>query len=151
MIFAVLGGSTHTTTDTTSTTLTYLFWELTRHPTWQSRLRAELSAQEPWANGMPSYSDVLDLPVLAAVINEALRLHPAAPASLPRVVPTDGRVLNGVFIPEQVRFEFRTLSYRLTANHTSSSRRLWCLHNVIPPSVTRPYFPTQMHLFLSAG
>ncbi|KAL6245307.1 hypothetical protein RBB50_008082 [Rhinocladiella similis] len=88
-------------TDTTSTTLTYLFWELTRHDTWQSRVRAELSAQGQWKNGMPSYSDVIDLPVLAAVINEALRLHPAAPASLPRVVPPQGRVLNGIYIPEK--------------------------------------------------
>lgn len=98
-----VGTSTHMIIDTTSTTLTYLFWELTRHDTWQSRVRAELSAQGQWKNGMPSYSDVIDLPVLAAVINEALRLHPAAPASLPRVVPPQGRVLNGIYIPEKVR------------------------------------------------
>jgi cytochrome P450 len=40
--------------------------------------------------------------VLEAVINEALRLHPAAPASLPRETPAGGRTLNGVHIPAKV-------------------------------------------------
>ncbi len=35
------------------------------------------------------------------VIDEALRLHPAAPASLQRVVPSGGRTLNGVFVREE--------------------------------------------------
>ena len=88
--------------DTTSTTLTYLFWELTRRPEWQSRLHEELSAQPEWVNGIPSYNQVKDLPILEAVIEEALRLHPAAPASLVRETPQGGRVLNGVLIPEKV-------------------------------------------------
>lgn len=95
--------------DTTSTTLTYLFWELTRLPEWQSRLHEELSAQKEWVNGIPSYNEVKDLPVLEAVIEEALRLHPAAPASLPRETPQGGRVLNGVMVPEKVGH----LSFRL--------------------------------------
>jgi hypothetical protein len=40
---------------------------------------------------------------LDAVINEALRLHPAAPASLPRITPKGGHNLGSHRIPENVR------------------------------------------------
>ena len=55
-----------------------------------------------WNDGLPSFKDINDLPVLDAVINEALRLHPAAPASLPRETPAGGRTLNGVHVPAEV-------------------------------------------------
>lgn len=94
--------------DTTSTTLTYLFWELAQHPQWQTRLRAELSTSGDWKDGLPTFNNLADLPVLEAVINEALRLHPAAPASLPRETPAGGRVLNTVYIPEKVSWLHKT-------------------------------------------
>ncbi|KAK5688024.1 hypothetical protein LTS10_000002 [Elasticomyces elasticus] len=84
--------------DTTSTTLTFLFWELAQHQEWQSRLRAELRAHAPAPS---TFQQVQNLPILDAVINEALRLHPAAPASLPRETPMGGQVLNGYSIPEK--------------------------------------------------
>ncbi|KAL6245652.1 hypothetical protein RBB50_007651 [Rhinocladiella similis] len=85
-------------TDTTSTTLTFLFWELSRHQDLQKRLRDELLAHtEPF----PTFQQVQGLPFLEAVINEALRLHPAAPASLPRETPAGGAELNGYYIPGQ--------------------------------------------------
>ena len=86
--------------DTTSTTLTYLFWELARNPIWQQRLRDELSTtfgdSDPEA---VTWTALQKLPILDAVVNEALRLHPAVPASLPRTAPMEGRVLNGYQIP----------------------------------------------------
>lgn len=85
--------------DTTSTTLTFLFWELAKHQNWQEALRNELRQH---TDGSPTFRQVQDLPILDAVINEALRLHPAAPASLPRETPAGGRILNGFFIPEKV-------------------------------------------------
>lgn len=91
--------------DTTSTTLTYLFWELAKHPEWQEKLRNELlkanQVKEKMVN-IPQYRDIVDLPILEAVMNESLRLHPAAPASLQRSTPTGGRTVNGFFIPEGV-------------------------------------------------
>ncbi|KAM7212103.1 putative sterigmatocystin biosynthesis P450 monooxygenase stcF [Rhypophila decipiens] len=39
------------------------------------------------------------LPYLEAVINETLRIRHPTPISLPRVVPTGGRVIDGQFIP----------------------------------------------------
>lgn len=46
----------------------------------------------------------MNLEVLEAVVKEALRLHTAAPASLWRVVPEGGRLLDGYFVPENVMF-----------------------------------------------
>jgi cytochrome P450 len=73
------------------------------HREWQERLYAELLVQPQWQEGIPRQPEVSDLPVLSAVINEALRLHPAAPASLQRETPAGGRVLSGFKIPPGVR------------------------------------------------
>lgn len=88
--------------DTTSSTLTYLFWELAKNPYWQDRLREELS-EVKYSDALPPYNAISNLPVLDALIHEVLRLHPAAPASLPRETPAGGRDLNGIYIPEKVK------------------------------------------------
>jgi cytochrome P450 len=84
-------------------TLTYMFWQLAKNPTWQEQLRNELRSHLGDLPGViASYNDVNQLPILNAIVHEALRLHPAAPASLPRETPKGGRVLNGYYIPERV-------------------------------------------------
>ena len=88
-------------TDTTSNTLTYLFWELTRHNSWQARLQEELQNVK-LENGVVAFKEVANLPVLDAVVNESLRVHPAAPSSLPRETPKEGAWLGGYFIPGKV-------------------------------------------------
>ena len=46
---------------------------------------------------------IKDLPLLGAVIDETLRMHPPAPAGFPRRVPPDGiRLEDGVFIPPEM-------------------------------------------------
>lgn len=96
-----------TSSDTTSTTLTYLFWTLAKYPEWQVRLRTELAtvSEDSWSDGIPTYKDIRELPLLEAVINEALRLYPAAPSSMMRETPPGGRVLNNVLVPEKVGLE----------------------------------------------
>lgn len=91
--------------DTTSTTLTYLFWELAKHPEWQERLRQELKSRT--SDEVPKYTTIADLPVLDAIMNESLRLHPAAPASLVRSTPPGGRMLDGHFMPGGVSLHGR--------------------------------------------
>jgi cytochrome P450 len=91
--FVEVGNLVFAGTDTTSSTLTYLFWELARNQEWQDRLRKELS------NADMTYQSLKDLPILDALVNEGLRLHPAAPASLQRIVPAGGGQLGGNFIP----------------------------------------------------
>jgi cytochrome P450 len=78
--------------DTTAVTLTYLVW-------------AEIA----------QLSDALDIaeletaPILNSVIQETLRIHGAAPSSLPRVVPSQGMVVAGHHIPGGV--EVSTQAY----------------------------------------
>ncbi|KAK5017362.1 hypothetical protein LTR16_001803 [Cryomyces antarcticus] len=85
-------------TDTTSTTLTYLFWQLAQHSEWQDRLRVELASVQP-VDGVAAFNDLAECRILDAVVSETLRLHPAAPASLQRETPAGGRELGGHFIP----------------------------------------------------
>lgn len=88
-------------TDTTSNTFSYLLYELAQHPEFQAMLHSELD-QVPFTH-VPEYKDVTKLPVLDALIQETLRFHPAAPASLQRISPKEGQVvIDGVPIPGNV-------------------------------------------------
>jgi cytochrome P450 len=71
-------------TDTTSTALTYLFWELAQHQDWQDRLRVELTE----SSATSKYHTLEDLPILDALISESMRLHQQVynESSLPVVV-----------------------------------------------------------------
>ncbi|KAL4757704.1 cytochrome P450 [Aspergillus foveolatus] len=82
--------------DTTAVTLTYLVWVVLSRPQLQREIEGEVLALEE------GYDDAKleTLPVLNAVIKEALRLYGAAPGSLPRTVPRGGATLGGYFIPE---------------------------------------------------
>lgn len=91
-------------TDTTSNTLTYMFYELAKLPEWQKKLQAELD--EAALEEISDYKNVMKLPVLDAIIHETLRLHPAAPASLQRLAPgAEGAIVDGITIPQNVGFQ----------------------------------------------
>ncbi|RFU24149.1 hypothetical protein B7463_g12191, partial [Scytalidium lignicola] len=94
--------------DTTGNTFTYLFWELAKHPKWQKRLQKELDAAG--FERLPAYRDVMDLPVLDALIHETLRVWPASPASLPRVAPKGGGIIDGVKVPENTIVSCQSLT-----------------------------------------
>ncbi|EXJ71677.1 uncharacterized protein A1O5_05485 [Cladophialophora psammophila CBS 110553] len=88
-------------TDTTSTTLTYTAWELAKQPALQEVMRNELRTARLHADSeVLRDSDLEELPLLNVVVMEGLRLHPAAPSSLPRVVPKGGVRLSGIRVPE---------------------------------------------------
>ncbi|KKY36465.1 putative pisatin demethylase [Diaporthe ampelina] len=95
--------------DTTAMTLRAIFYNLLRSPSAMSRLLAELAAesesgrftenQNAGPAGLVRWNEVRELPYLSAVINEALRCHPAAGLPLGRVVPTQGLRIDGNYIP----------------------------------------------------
>ncbi len=59
--------------DTTSTTLTYLFWELARYPEWQKKLHEELVSSLPGTRKqLPSYRSIAELPILDANVSQAV-------------------------------------------------------------------------------
>lgn len=89
-------------TDTTSNTFSFMFWELAKNPKWQKRLRDELRTVTWGEEVVPTYKSVSHLPVLEAVVQETLRLWPAAPASLPRIATAKGGTVDGTVIPGYV-------------------------------------------------
>ena len=90
--------------DTTGTTAAYAIYRLACHPEWQDKLREEIRASGVVENDFP-VAAVQALPVLNAILMETLRLHPAAPAGLPRitVAPTE---IGGLHVSSGVSFLF---------------------------------------------
>jgi cytochrome P450 len=64
--------------DTTTSTVAFLFYELARNPRWAQRLRRE--REQAIGAGPPAAEDLMGerLPLLEQVIDETLRLYPAA-------------------------------------------------------------------------
>lgn len=88
--------------ESSAITLTYLIWIMIRRPEIQARIREEIqSLPQEFYN-----AELCSLPYLDAVLRETLRIYPPAPASMPRVVPASGLVMEGVTYPPGVsRFE----------------------------------------------
>jgi len=88
--------------DTTSETLTYLVWQISRpeYQHIQSKLQKELNTIT-FTNGVAKLRAVDKLPYLNSIINEALRVYPAIPMSEPRVILEPGKEVSiyGVRIP----------------------------------------------------
>ncbi|KAG6915908.1 hypothetical protein DXG01_009278 [Tephrocybe rancida] len=74
--------------DTSSNSLSYFFWELSRRADIMKKLQAELDEAMPDPTGIPDISVLQELPYLSAFIKEGLRLYGAAPSTLERVVPS---------------------------------------------------------------
>ena len=70
--------------------LTYVMWELSKHPLVQSKLREELRSVPPLPSTLPSAQLLDSLPFLEAVLIETMRVHPPAIGPFPRVVPHTG-------------------------------------------------------------
>ncbi|KAL5338597.1 cytochrome P450 [Aspergillus crustosus] len=91
--------------DTTANTLTYLVWSVLRDNDIREKLVAELDGlgetirEEKGVGAEISDVDLRDLPYFNQVINEALRLYPAVPSGLPRMVPEKGSTLAGYWLP----------------------------------------------------
>jgi cytochrome P450 len=82
------------------TTLTYLQWELSKHPSLQSKLRTELSSlSSSPETGLPDFKDLDALPFLDAVLTETMRLYTLAGGPQYRITPPEGTTLDGYFIP----------------------------------------------------
>lgn len=94
-------------TDTTGVTLTYLTWAVLQRPHLQVALEAEV---EDLKEGFREH-DLMELPLLNAVIEETLRLYGAAPSSLPRVVPQGGSKFSGHYIPQGVTVDTQAYTW----------------------------------------
>ncbi|PPQ92769.1 hypothetical protein CVT25_003878 [Psilocybe cyanescens] len=75
-------------TDTTSTSITYLFWELSRRPDIMKKLQMEIDEAIPDCKVLPDMAVLQDLPYLNAFMKEGLRMYTAVPSLLERIVPS---------------------------------------------------------------
>ena len=90
--------------DTTAISLRAVFYFLLKNPSTMQELMAELWEQKRLghfkrSDGLVDWDEARDLPYLSAVIKEALRCHPAVGLTLERIVPPQGVVVCGQFIP----------------------------------------------------
>lgn len=90
--------------ETSGITLSYVFFELSRHSDIQAALRAELQQLDPplkedlelssdKTGPHPSPKALDALPLLDAILMETLRIHVAIPGSQPRLTPAGGCLL----------------------------------------------------------
>ncbi|KAK0287192.1 hypothetical protein LTR35_002686 [Friedmanniomyces endolithicus] len=88
--------------DTTSACLTFLFYELAKHPEEVKKLRDELLLLT--RHGEWSDNDVKHAPHLNGAINESLRMHPPVPSGVQRLTPAEGMQVGETFVPGNVNF-----------------------------------------------
>ncbi|XP_047693759.1 cytochrome P450 3A12 [Prionailurus viverrinus] len=81
----------------TSTSLSFLVYELATHPDVQQKLQEEIDATFP-NKASPTYDALVQMEYLDMVLNETLRLYPIA-GRLERVCKRDVEI-SGVFIPK---------------------------------------------------
>jgi cytochrome P450 len=88
--------------DTTAVSLASVIYYLSKYPDARRKLLDEM--EHATNNGLASnpitYAEAIKLPYLSAVINEAMRIHPATGFILERLVPKGGATLHGVYLPE---------------------------------------------------
>ncbi|KAH7367124.1 pisatin demethylase [Plectosphaerella cucumerina] len=90
--------------DTTAITLRAVFYFLLKHPDKMRKLLDELEVEGSEGrftrdDALVRWEEVRSLPYLNAVVNEALRCHPAAGLTLERVVPAPGIEVAGHRLP----------------------------------------------------
>ncbi|KAG7149456.1 Cytochrome monooxygenase FCK2 like protein [Verticillium longisporum] len=96
------GGSEQTLltslSDTTATSLTCLFLQLTQNPTKCRKLQEEIDKYFADRDGT-DHASLAKLPYLQACIDESLRLYPPIPSGLQRLTPPGGIRVENTFIP----------------------------------------------------
>jgi len=74
-------------------------YHLLHNPEMRERLFGEILTVWPDLSQPPRFETLERLPYLTAVVKETLRLAPAMPVGLARVVPPEGATISGVRIP----------------------------------------------------
>lgn len=86
--------SAYHNSDTTSTTLSHLWFHLAGNRDLVQKLQSEIDTLEELNDETISKIDLLD-----AAIYETLRLHPVVPSGLQRITPPEGMTIGKRYIP----------------------------------------------------
>lgn len=106
--------------ETTATLLSGATYYLLRNPASYNRLCQEIRGCFK-SDAEITLQSVQELKYMLAVLDEAMRLYPPAPAALPRVVPGNGEIIDGQFVPGGVR---RLPSYTLAGTEPATKQHL---------------------------
>jgi cytochrome P450 len=87
--------------DTTASTLTWVFYELVKNPELFKRLQKAID-EAVGDKELLDCDDLKDIPLLDGVINETLRLHPAVPSGVQRETPPEGLTIGDKYIPGNI-------------------------------------------------
>ncbi|KAF0323496.1 cytochrome P450 [Colletotrichum asianum] len=100
ILMQILAGS-----DTTATAIRGTFLHLITSPSVVATLRAEIEATKP---SLPiiTESEAREMPYLAAVIKEGLRIFPPVVGQMSKEVPKGGDTWKGVYLPEGTRIGY---------------------------------------------
>jgi cytochrome P450 len=100
--------------DTSSITLTWLAWELSRteNALWQTKLREEISSLQ----GSKDAKQIDQLPILNACLMETLRVHAAIPGNQPRVTPPSATLGPFTNLPAGIRVQSQAWSLHRNAD-----------------------------------
>ncbi|KAG5283388.1 hypothetical protein AALO_G00041520 [Alosa alosa] len=88
--------------DTTSNTMMWTLYQLSREPEVQDTLFQEVNHCVK-GDGIPTAQDVTNMPYLKAVIKEALRMYPVVPINA-RLISEKDMIVGGYFFPKKTMF-----------------------------------------------
>ncbi|KAI9049673.1 hypothetical protein LZ554_005831 [Drepanopeziza brunnea f. sp. 'monogermtubi'] len=122
-ISAEMAGQVLAATETTSSALAFIFYELAKNQPLLEELYCEIK-------GMDGYTDIESLKLLDACIREGLRFRPPVAFTGSRLVPKGGLNILGYFIPEGTVVTTQSLSLSrqrpdLFPDYDSFDPKLW--------------------------
>ncbi|KAI9733534.1 MAG: hypothetical protein M1834_003134 [Cirrosporium novae-zelandiae] len=85
-----------------ATTFSFTIYHLLKNPDAMKKLVSEVRHNFSSADEI-DFRAANSLKYISAVVNESMRIHPAAPTSQPRVVPEGGATVAGYWVPEETR------------------------------------------------